>query len=422
MRILVISNLFPPDYDGGLELSAAQLARGLRQRAHEVNVLTSRYRDSYVGPREEEPWIHRLLHFAPPNRWAEAGATSSIRGGIRGRVESLQRKIAVLHDFKRSLDVGGPNFVGAQRLLQQQSYDLAYCFGLHQVSLATTAPVTERGIPLVWHTGDYWLLERLRPLPKFEHAMRILNARIFKLEQRTNTDNVLFISEAQRRIYAERSFRPQRWEVIPRSIDFEPIQHVALPSRALDAGLFFMACRLSFDKGVSVAIEAARKLRQDMNDLDWSLEIAGPGVPEMVELFQRQIADAGLSERVKLLGKISREETLQKMRSATAFLSTSLWEEPFGRTNIEAMACGAPLIASKTGAIFEIVGNSECALLYDKEDAAQLAAHMQAVLTQPELAETLARKGLARVREAFTMDRILDRTEDFFERVLAGSS
>ncbi len=108
------------------------------------------------------------------------------------------------------------------------------------------------------------------------------------------------------------------------------------------------------------------------------------------------------------------------MRGATAFLSTSIWDEPFGRSNIEALGCGAPLIAADTGAIREIVGDLDCAILYPKHDSWALAEAMSTLLLNADLRQTLASRGVARVREAYSLERVLDQTEAAFDEVLAG--
>jgi len=99
------------------------------------------------------------------------------------------------------------------------------------------------------------------------------------------------------------------------------------------------------------------------------------------------------------------------MREATAFISPSRFGEPFGRTNIEAMASGTPLIASITGAIKEIAVDGESALMYDKEDALALSRHLENVMTDSALRTQLASNALNVIRSRFTLDSILDQTE-----------
>ena len=68
LRILMVSNKCPPDFDGGYELRAFQIAQALRARGHELDLVTSRYRPTYQGERQDPPWVHRIFRYAGPSR------------------------------------------------------------------------------------------------------------------------------------------------------------------------------------------------------------------------------------------------------------------------------------------------------------------------------------------------------------------
>jgi glycosyltransferase involved in cell wall biosynthesis len=98
----------------------------------------------------------------------------------------------------------------------------------------------------------------------------------------------------------------------------------------------------------------------------------------------------------QLLIRPSRKDLIALFSMADAFVFPS-WIEGFGIPLLEAMACGAPIVASDRGAIPEVVGDA--GLLADAEDDALLARHLAAVLGSPEVAERLRERGYARVRE-----------------------
>ena len=85
---------------------------------------------------------------------------------------------------------------------------------------------------------------------------------------------------------------------------------------------------------------------------------------------------------------------LYSMAEAFAFPS---WIEGFGIPLLEAMICGAPVIASDRGAIPEVVGDA--GLLADAEDAAAFARHLSVVLGAPEQAQRLRARGFARAAQ-----------------------
>src|SRR5205807_352097 len=83
------------------------------------------------------------------------------------------------------------------------------------------------------------------------------------------------------------------------------------------------------------------------------------------------------------------------------------------------MACGAPLIAADTGAIREIVADSACALIYPKSDANALKEAMERILLSKDTVHDLAQRGIARIKQAYTMEGILDLTEEVFSKVMS---
>ena len=111
------------------------------------------------------------------------------------------------------------------------------------------------------------------------------------------------------------------------------------------------ACRLHEQKGLHHAIEAAALLAHRRPELEWRLEIAGKEEQPNYRARLLELIDRfNLGSRAEIVGQLPRELVLQKVRDATAILSTPLYDEPFGRTILEALASGTALIASDVGA------------------------------------------------------------------------
>ncbi len=95
-----------------------------------------------------------------------------------------------------------------------------------------------------------------------------------------------------------------------------------------------------------------------------------------------------------LPGMLAKSEVIQILSHATVFACPSLYE-PLGIVNLEAMACGSPVVASAVGGIPEVVADGETGLLVPAGDAAALAAAINTVIRTPGLA---AEFGAARSR------------------------
>ena len=109
---------------------------------------------------------------------------------------------------------------------------------------------------------------------------------------------------------------------------------------------------------------------------------------QMAALAERN----GVSDHVRLLENLSDADLALLYTAAAVFVFPSL-EEGFGLPPLEAMACGAPVVASNTSSIPEVVG--EAGILVPPTDIAEIAEAINRVLTNPGLAAELRSRGLA---------------------------
>ena len=104
------------------------------------------------------------------------------------------------------------------------------------------------------------------------------------------------------------------------------------------------------------------------------------------------VAGGWRGEGAEALGRVSDEELVELYRGAAAFLDPTLYEG-FGYGVLEAMACGAPVVASNVTSVPEVVGDA--GILCDPRSAAELADAVRRVLGEPGLAGAMRERGLA---------------------------
>lgn len=116
--------------------------------------------------------------------------------------------------------------------------------------------------------------------------------------------------------------------------------------------------RMSYDKGCHRAIEVAKKA-------ELPLKIAGklrePLEKEYFELHVRP----NLAWGIEYLGEVSHDEKVELLQNARATLFPIAWEEPFGLVMIESMACGTPVLATRCGAVPEVIEHGRTGLIVD---------------------------------------------------------
>ena len=197
---------------------------------------------------------------------------------------------------------------------------------------------------------------------------------------------------------------PRRFRVIHCGIEperYRAAQIAGVPLVERPARIFTVASLQPY-KGLRFLIEALRMLRE--RGLDVTLEVAGEG--ELRPELEAQIAAAGLAARARLLGRCTQAEVAEKLATSDLFVLPSI-VEPTGKMEgipvalMEALAAGVPVVASRLSGIPELVIPGRTGALVEPEDAAGLAAAIEAALRNPERARAEARVGQDLVRREF---------------------
>lgn len=114
---------------------------------------------------------------------------------------------------------------------------------------------------------------------------------------------------------------------------------------------------------------------------------------------------AQASSALVRLGSMPGEQVLAKMAGALALLLPSICYESFPRTLVEAYACGLPVIASRLGALADLVEHGVTGLLFEPGNANDLAAQMRWAMEHPDAMLQMGRNARARYEAEFTAER-----------------
>jgi glycosyltransferase involved in cell wall biosynthesis len=137
-----------------------------------------------------------------------------------------------------------------------------------------------------------------------------------------------------------------------------------------------------------------------------SLEVIGNG--SQAEAMRREVENSGTADQVVFTGALPQDETLRRIAKMDVMLIPSLttptWKEQFGRVAVQAMAAGAVVIASDSGSLREVVGDS--GVLVPEGDEEALAAALQALLDDPVGLATLRDSGRRRAAERFSWEAV----------------
>lgn len=414
MKILLVSEMYPPDSDGGQEVNAQKLANQLLARGHEVTVITAAFRDRYTGPTTVPSHVRRILEHGPTLEQATAGKAL------------LKRTL----EYLAEVQVHKRNARSMSRVLTDVKPDIAYVFGTSRIGLNFALECERKGVPVLWHQGGPNLERRL--------SQRLILGRLAGLfrslereELQISYDYVAYVSKflsdasSEYELPMGLTLGSKVRAILPRGIEFE----FAEPNlERYTSGKIVMAGRIAHFKGFHVALKAVKTLQEIAPDLSWSLDIYGEADDDDVmggisgSAYKQSLVtfmeDHGLADRVRFCGAVPRNELLDRFEEAAVFVSASDCGEAFANTIIEAGGKGAVLVVSDDGSAREVVQDEVTGLVFQPSDDAALSNLLFKVLTDPALAYSYASASTLRLKQLFGIDSIVDQTENVMRQVL----
>jgi glycogen synthase len=395
VRICIVARVVPSHGIGGMQDHTADLARGLGAAGHAVELITARHPE---GLREEE-----------------------VAGARRHHVEASPDDFTNPEWRQRSYEA----FV---RISAARPFDVVHSEGSSALELVRRG--THRATPVVvmFHGNFLGLvkasvrrqLRARRPLDvlREQRGLAWLARRHFaESNWRIFHECEAIVPSRQQVADTCRSHRldPARVHVVPNGVDtaiFRPLPPAgARAALGLPNGfLFACAGRLSREKGVHHALRALS--RADAPDA--RLLIIGDG--EERGSLERLTSELELANRVVFAGAQPPEKMPAFLSAADAFLFPTERDEAAPLVLPQAMACGLPVVASTRGGITEVIDRpGENGILVPPGDVPALAAAATSLYRDEELRRRVAEGAVARVRDAYTIERMIASTVAVYE-------
>jgi glycosyltransferase involved in cell wall biosynthesis len=372
LRVLVVTNLYPPHHFGGYELACADTVAGFRARGHDVTVLTTEFvragapMGSDDGVLRELKWYWDDHHLLDPSV------------GQRLRIERHNHRV-----FASALGRARP--------------DVVSFWNMGAMSLGLVTAAADRRLPVVYVVFGDWAVHGLAMdpwarlfagRPRMARAVRALTGVPTSTEGLGSWGRACFISEAVRGDARQRS--PWRFTdavVTHAGIDLASFTRGAPNGRPWTWRLLY-AGRLDPRKGIESAVRALERLP------DATLELNGRGDGEEEARLAALASALGVGARIERRDD-ARSALPDRYRGADVVVFPPTWAEPFGLVPLEAMACGTPVIATGTGGSAEYLRDGENCLLFVPGDPASLAAAVGRLARDERLRASLVEGGLA---------------------------
>ena len=232
---------------------------------------------------------------------------------------------------------------------------------------------------------------------------------------------VIAISEYLRRQLAEVGVPESKMTVVYHGVDVDRFRPRAGAREELAAEvaigtedfLVVSATSLLTWKNPEVALEACALLAKR----GVPIRLLYAGVGPLKDELQERCRAMGIADRVHWMGYYRMPERLFQACDAYLHCSTG---EAFGFSLAEAMACGAPVVASRSGAVGELVDDGRSGILATPHDASSFADALETLCKSPNERREMGLRGCEKIRQHFTLDRCVENTMRVFDAIWRG--
>jgi glycosyltransferase involved in cell wall biosynthesis len=368
MRVLFWTEQYWP-YIGGLEVIATRLATSLRERGHELLVVTSH--GSLELPDEDEHAGVPIRRF----RFFDAIA--------KGNIELLFETRMGLSQLKKSFaaDLVHVNIVAPSTFFHLQTANAHPC-------------------PLL-------VTQQLAALPGQTGGRDTVLGQLLTAADWVACCSQSLLEETHRLVPAT----VERSSVIYNGVDMPAVD----PAPALDPPQLLCVGRLVPAKGFDVLLRAMPDIIAAHPGTRLVIAGEGPQRPELEGL----IGELGLADAVTLQGWVAPEQIPHLMNDASVVVVPSR-AEAFGLVALEAALMGRPVVATRVGGLPEVVEDGATGVLVDMDDPAAVTAAVNDLLADPDRRATLAASARRRGEGLFTWNNYVDAYERLYEQLAHG--
>lgn len=428
MKILTLTNLFPPHHAGTNDFRCENIVGALRLRGHQILVLTSMH-GMHVEQRDEN--VERRL-------WLN---------GVYGETSvTAYNKIKELELHNHGV---------LSETIEQFQPDVVHVFSLHGLSKSLIFGLRNAKRPTVYDVADHWISAGIRedawlrfwnaPSPGFlDQSTRTaleLSGERGRLDSQAPTrmakgydrlpqlfgkpsdiaavepgsipsfrfDRIYFCSQALKDLSERAGFAVRHADVIYPGVAAQQFFGEIKPASAPMQKLLIVA-PLAEESGIMTALQALRRLRDFK--IKVNLSIYGRGDNKHVAELRSLVVREQLPVEFVNISNLNRDLP-GIYRRHDVFLYTAEWADPFPITPLEAMACGLPVIGAVSGGAGELFRHGENAFTYTPGDAVELAARIQELQMQPALRAQVAENGRDEVLSKYNESTVMDQIENY---------
>lgn len=382
MRLLLITNLYPPQELGGYGRCMADFAWGLLQRGHQIQVICNDapyLGSSGCGPNGEP--VDRSL---------------KLKGNFANGVQLLQDNCA-----RAQVDAANCKLIA--QWLNADRWDGVLLGNLDLLGAEIFNPLLATKLPLLHHIGfvsSPYPVEQMPSSPQYKLLAASAAVRKSLIEAGLPVANAPVIYPGAR---VDLLGPPRVNRPLPAQADGTSER----PLRVCFAGLMMAS------KGPHTLLEAALMLRSRGVFVEMMLA-GGNFQGNYLSQMEQFCSSHGLQNQVRFLSQLNRDQLARFFRLNHVCVFPSIYPEAFGIVAAEAMASGLALVSTAVGGAAEIFVDGISGLAYPPGDCTALANKLEKLAKNPTLLVNLQQAGEQRVKQQFSVNASAKKIEELF--------
>jgi glycosyltransferase involved in cell wall biosynthesis len=413
MRILMISNFYPPLRAGGYAQLCHEVVNRLHERGHDIRVLTSNYQANNLKDKQNS--IFRVLHLDADLDYYKP-----------------------LDFFRQWAKNEKYNITELEKYVRQFNPQIAFVWGMWALSRKIPKAL-EVLLPhrVVYYLADYWPVAAdmhtaywQLPANKWytKSLKRLLAPIALSMIMRNNNqpiqfEHVICVSKFVKDALIKKNLAIKHAKIIYNGIEINQFQsndYVARFNFKKSAVRLLYAGQLVHHKGVHTAIEALTHLIHDYNLHNIKLTIIGGGHPSYETYLSTLVEQNDVQDYVSIKKPIPRDQIPNLIETHDILVFPSIYDEPLARITMEAMMSGMVVVGTTTGGTRELLEGERNGLTFSPEDSAGLARQLKRLISDPQMCLRLSESGRKTILDSFTMARMIDEIEEYLLEVKEG--
>lgn len=385
MKILLVTNLYPPQELGGYGRSMADFAWGLMQRGHHVQVLCAD--ESYLGTSGNGP------------SGEEVDRCLLLKGSFKDGLVLYRNP-----ERCRATDLANQNQI--RRWLNLRTWDGVLVGNIDLLGIEILKPLIDEGVATLHHIGFV--------TPPFEPSLTPTTTS-YQLVCASQAVKQNLIRSGMAITNAQVVYPGARVEMYGSHINNRPLPALPSPSQRQPLRICFAGLQMS-SKGPHTLLEAIGLLKSK-NIPTYCMLAGGVFEEKYMQTLQELIQAKNIQNDVQFVPQLTRQQLSRFFRLNHVCVFPSIYPEAFGIVAAEAMASGLALVSSGVGGAAEVFEDGVSGLSFRAGDASSLARQLERLWWNPTLLESLQKNGQQRALKEFSVQRSAEDLENLLVKI-----